>query len=280
MGLFGKLFDKKICDICGAEIGMFGNKKLEDGNCCKACAAKLSPWFDDRRHSTVQEIKEQLKYREENRTAVEKFHITRQLGNDISVLIDEDAGNFMVLERRDVNDLAEKNPDVIPINLVTGCKVDVSESRSEVYREVREDGETKRESYSPRRYRYSYRFEMEIQIRHPYCDTIQFPLSSGSVRVESYSRGLFETLFDSGEGSTVPPTPEERMRNPEYARFAHMGEEIRADLMDRKETPEKQEIPQTPKTEPEPPASVICPWCGAPTRAGAKFCENCGGNLQ
>ena len=76
MAFFG-LFDKKTCAICGAEIGLLGNRKLEDGNCCKSCAAKLSPWFDERRHSTVEQIKEQLAYREENQKAVENFHITR-----------------------------------------------------------------------------------------------------------------------------------------------------------------------------------------------------------
>lgn len=30
MGLFGKLFDKKECAICGGEIGLLGNRKLED----------------------------------------------------------------------------------------------------------------------------------------------------------------------------------------------------------------------------------------------------------
>jgi len=57
------LFDKKYCDICGDKIGFLGNRKLEDGNLCKNCAAKLSPWFSDRRRSTVAEIKEQLAYR-------------------------------------------------------------------------------------------------------------------------------------------------------------------------------------------------------------------------
>ena len=56
MGLFGKLFEKKECAICGGEIGLLGNRKLEDGNMCKACAAKLSPWFDERRHSTGAQI--------------------------------------------------------------------------------------------------------------------------------------------------------------------------------------------------------------------------------
>ena len=26
MGLFGKMFEKKNCDICGGEIGLLGNK--------------------------------------------------------------------------------------------------------------------------------------------------------------------------------------------------------------------------------------------------------------
>ena len=45
MAFFSKLFEKKECAICGGEIGLLGNRKLEDGNCCKNCAAKLSPWF-------------------------------------------------------------------------------------------------------------------------------------------------------------------------------------------------------------------------------------------
>ena len=46
------LFDKKYCDICGEKIGLLGNRKLENGNLCKNCAQKLSPWFSDRRNST------------------------------------------------------------------------------------------------------------------------------------------------------------------------------------------------------------------------------------
>ena len=51
------LFDKKFCDVCGDKIGLLGNRKLEDGNLCKNCAAKLSPWFSERRSSTVEDIK-------------------------------------------------------------------------------------------------------------------------------------------------------------------------------------------------------------------------------
>ena len=64
------LFDKKNCDICGEKIGLLGNRKLDDGNLCKNCASKLSPWFEERRHSTVEDIKRQLEYREKNKNAV------------------------------------------------------------------------------------------------------------------------------------------------------------------------------------------------------------------
>lgn len=62
------LFDKKICDICGEKIGLLGNRKLDDGNLCKDCAKKLSPWFEERRHSTVEDIKRQLEYREKQKS--------------------------------------------------------------------------------------------------------------------------------------------------------------------------------------------------------------------
>ena len=109
MGLFGKLFDKKECDICGGEIGLLGNKKLEDGNMCKNCARKLSPWFEDRKSSTVAQINEQLAYREANKGAVASFNTSRILGEHYKVYIDDAAGKFMVVE----DNIQEENPDVI-----------------------------------------------------------------------------------------------------------------------------------------------------------------------
>ena len=96
MGLFSKLFEKKTCDLCGGEIGLLGNRKLEDGNMCKHCAKKLSPWFDERRHSTVAQINDQLAYREENKAKVAAFNVTRVIGEGCCVYLDEDAGNFLV----------------------------------------------------------------------------------------------------------------------------------------------------------------------------------------
>ena len=110
MGLFGKMFEKKTCSICGGEIGLLGNRKLEDGNLCKECAGKLSPFFSDRRASTVEQIAEQLEYREANRQKVAELNVTRTLGCDMKVMLDEDAKRFIVTRNSRWRDA---NPDVM-----------------------------------------------------------------------------------------------------------------------------------------------------------------------
>lgn len=146
------LFDKKYCDICGEKIGLLGNRKLEDGNLCKDCAKKLSPWFSDRRRSTVEDIKGQLAYREENRGKAVQFRTTRSFGEDRKVLLDEDHRWFTVTRARD---LAEANPDILDFDAITGCRMDIDESRTEL---TREDADGKDVSYVPPRYEYSYDF--------------------------------------------------------------------------------------------------------------------------
>ena len=178
MALFGKLFEKKECDFCGGEIGLLGNRKLEDGNMCKHCAAKLSPWFSERRESTVEQIREQLEYREANKEKVAAFNVTRTMGQYTKVLLDEDAGVFMVTSARD---LEEANPDVLAFSDVTGCVLDIDETEREL-KYADKDG--KQVSYNPPRYEYSYNFYIDIQVRNPYFDNIRFRLNSSAVEIE------------------------------------------------------------------------------------------------
>lgn len=176
------LFSKKTCDVCGGSIGLMGNRKLADGNLCKDCAAKLSPWFSERKQSTVASIKEQLAYREENREKVERFETTLSYGNNTKVLIDEDQSLFMVTSARD---LKAANPDVLSYAQVTGCDLDVKEHTDEVKREQRDrDGHIERVSYSPRRYKYSYDFYITIRVNHPYFDEMRFKLNDREVRID------------------------------------------------------------------------------------------------
>ena len=150
---------------------------MEDGNLCKECAKKLSPWFSDRRQSTVTEIKEQLAYREANQEKVAQFHPTRSLGERTKVLLDEDAGKFMVTSARDWR---QANPDVLDFADVTGCRLDIDETRDEL---TYEDADGKDQHYNPPRYEYSYDFYIDISVNHPYFDQIRFQLNRQDITV-------------------------------------------------------------------------------------------------
>ena len=256
------LFDKKYCNICGEKIGLLGNRKLEDGNLCKNCAKKLSPWFSDRRNSTVAEIKAQLEYREANREKVAAFHNTRTLGSQMKVLMDEDAGQFMVTSARD---LEEANPDVLNFSDVTGCNLDIDESRSELKRDVVDkDGKHTSVSYNPPRYEYSYDFYITIFVNNPYFSEIRFRLNDRTVEI------------------TPPPTASVFIQqfNPEtdadYLSWEVLGLEIKRVMTDvRTQVRQKAEQDASPKK------VLTCPYCGATTTADVSgCCEYCGGALN
>ncbi len=165
------LFSKKVCDICGDEIGLLGNKKLADGNLCKHCAEKLSPYFDDRRNSTVEEIARQLRYREENAKRLVDFHPTLMLGMKTKIYLDEEKGAFLVSYR---NDWRVGNPDIISLNSVVDCTYRVIENRSEVKDKTPEGRYV---SYNPPRYTYSYQFLITIAVDTPWFQSISFELT-------------------------------------------------------------------------------------------------------
>ena len=249
------LFDKKYCDICGEKIG-----QLEDGNLCKDCAKKLSPWFSDRRSSTVSEIKEQLAYREKNRERAAQFRTTRSYGEDWKLLLDEEHRWFTVTRARD---LADANPDILDYTALTGCRVDIDESRTE---QMREDADGKEVSYVPPRYEYSYDFDIIISVNHPYFDEMRFRLNDSSVDIEPQStvqrpmmgqrpmagqmqrpmpgqmqrpmagrpQPMGRTMM--GQTMNVAPVNFDPENSMEYRKYREMGDEIRAALQQVMET--------------------------------------------
>lgn len=255
------LFDKKYCDVCGEKIGFLGNRKLEDGNLCKHCANRLSYWFDDRRSSTVDQIKEQLAYREENLKKVERFNVTRMLGRDTKVVIDEDKGWFMVAR---TDDYMEENPDVLEFSQVVGCDFDVDESRGE---HKRQNPEGEYVSYIPPRYYWDYDFTMNIRVKHPYFDNMRFDLNGSSVRVEPNYNNSPTTFGRLTVGNQFDPTA-----HPDYREYADMGSEIKALL-----TQIRQNVRDSINAANAPRMSVLCPACGATTMPDAHGrCEYCG----
>ena len=286
MGLFGKLFEKKICSICGGEIGLLGNRKLEDGNMCKECAKKLSPWFSDRRSSTVEQIQEQLAYREDNKQAVDAFHTTRTLGVGTKVLLDEDAHKFMVTSSRN---LKEANPDVLDYSQVTGCRVDVEEDKDEIKREGPDGTEI---SYVPPRYIYKYDFYVTINVNTPYFDEIRFRINNSTIEIEPPVGGAPRRNVPpavggaamkgvlAAAGASPRPAVGGNLRfdprdNVDYRECEEIGREIKEIL-----TGVRQQVRDDIEAAAAPKIAVTCPYCGATTIPDQNgCCEFCGGAI-
>ena len=213
------LFDKKYCDVCGEKIGLLGNRKLEDGNLCKACAGKLSPWFDERRHSTIAQIKEQLEYREQNRSAATAFKSSVTFGDGrVRFYIDEAAGKFAVTSAKD---FAADNPDIVELRNIRNIDLNIEEHR----RELKQTVDGKSVSYNPPRYEYSYDFEVTVRVDHPYFDDMKFNLNSSSVDTGSARMGEATT---GGWGLKAAwDTFVGQSKTDRYNYYLHMGEELK-----------------------------------------------------
>ena len=170
------LFDKKYCSICGKEIGMMGNllgiRKQEDGNICKECSAKLSPWFSGKKHTSVEDIKKQLAYRESNKLNLSRFNPTLVVEGTTKVFIDEAAKTFIVTRS---NDWSNSNPDIISIAQVQDVTYEVDEDSTEIYQTI--DG--KKVSYDPKQYEYEYEFYVTLKVNSPWFDSIRFEVEDG-----------------------------------------------------------------------------------------------------
>ena len=233
------LFDKKYCDICGEKIGLLGNRKLKDGNLCKDCAAKLSPFFSERKESTIAEIKEQLEYREANKAKVEAFRPTKVIGGNMTLAFDENKKQWLASRN---SKWQNANPDIMDFDQVTGVEYKVDETRSEVYHKDREGKDI---SFNPPRYKYDYDFDMKIYVNSPWFNEIAFQVNDNTIEAKN---GV------------------------EYKDCQKKCEEIKAIL-----TGIQQEVKDQAAEAAKPKTAVICPFCKATTYPDANgCCEYCG----
>ncbi|MDO5738094.1 MAG: DUF4428 domain-containing protein [Eubacteriales bacterium] len=205
------LFDKKYCDICNEKIGLLGNRKAEDGNICKDCNKKLSPWFDERKRTTVAQLAEQLAYRAENEERLKSFSPTRIIGTEGQRLfIDESSGLFCV-----ARDYKRENADLIQLSQVIACNYEIKETEHERTRNER------------REIIYEYDFYINLNVRSPWFDEIRYRVNNTTVEHLNsleYRRALHEcqtiqSLFGGsqlGYGSPGPAfaNPQQGFVNP------------------------------------------------------------------
>ena len=289
MDFFKKIFEKKECSICGKESGLLGNRKLEDGNLCKECTDKLSPWYEERRHATVQQIEDHLRYRETNREFLNKFTFQRCFGEYYKIHIGYSEGypGFFAVSKE--KDLVEENADIIPMIQLKNCRLDISEHCTEL---TKLDENRQRVSYNPPRFEYRYDFNVVLGVDLHFCDEIKFKLNKHSVKVEIERRRN---------------VVEEPTRDVQYQYFANMYREIEMILVDgmkhgmemqekankefqkvrdkiegqkkkMEEMQEKMLENQAKKAQESQEASIepkFCPNCGEKNNGG-KYCPNCG----
>ncbi|MBR0139853.1 MAG: DUF4428 domain-containing protein, partial [Firmicutes bacterium] len=258
--------------VCGEKIGLFGNRKLEDGNLCKSCASRLSPWFSDRKSSTVAEIREQLAYREANKEKVAAFDPTRTLGRDTKVMFDDGARKLIVSS---ASNWKNDNPDVIDYSDLTGASVDISEGREEI---TTKNAEGKFVSCDPPRYKARYDIYVNINVDNPWFSSMRFRVNPSTVVIDPVVSGPGMAPLRPGASMNNLP-PAHRMgsvtvskadpnTDPKYVEYMKAAEEIKDAVL--------QKVNETVSAA-APKAAVKCPYCGAttvPDKDGR--CEYCG----
>lgn len=201
------LFDKKECSICGAKIGLLGNKKLKDGNMCKECASKLSVWFQDRSDSTVAEINNQLEIRKAYAEMLDKnFIVSRAYGEFGCILIDEIDGIFVALPDTSdsffgdaklvtsIDQIKDKNPDVIMFNQVESVDVNVTVTS----REEKQTVDGNQVSYNPKHMIYMAQFSVTIKLKgHPFIRTMTIPLNNGAIQIRNMGERMVTDYKDT-----------------------------------------------------------------------------------
>ena len=193
------LFEKKNCSVCGAKIGLLGGHKLADGNLCKDCAKKLSPWCSDYKSASEESIRAQLADREENKKRLAAFKTTKCFGEYGSIVIDEDARVFAAIEdsasslfgeRKEITDISQiidRNPDVIRFDQVTDVDIDIVQTQ----REEKQTVNGQQVSYDPPHILYMETFTPRMKLKHPYIESVYVQLNDGAVQIKNIGRRLW-----------------------------------------------------------------------------------------
>lgn len=110
------------------------------------------------RRSTVEDIKRQLAYREENEKLVRDFNPDVMFDGSKKVYISTVSEAFIVTGS---SNWRSANPDIIKLSQVVAVDTNIKENREEIFFE---DSDGNRKSYQPPRYECDYEFDVVIRV--------------------------------------------------------------------------------------------------------------------
>ena len=261
------LFSKKVCSICGEKSGLLSNQKLADGNLCKNCREKLSPFCRLTGENTVAEIAAQLSYREQNKAALAWFRPAIVLGEKGKLFIDPQSRKFVLA---DDGELSGGNPDLFDLSAVRGCSLSINEN--ELLGDENSDD------------RYEYDFYLEVELNHPFLEGASFRYNGRSVI--SHRRRISETEVQqiyTGQKEMLGSvasffTGVDKRATEEYLNLYGIGQQMMGALRQAAGVPVMQQTVQSQPMAQQAAAPRFCSNCGAPLTGGA-FCANCGARV-
>ena len=260
------LFDKKFCSVCGEKIGLLGNMKLADGNLCRSCRKKLSPFYivDG---VTITEIRTHLQYREQNRAALRYFNSDKVIGADQPIgpdrklCIDSHQRKFLLSVK---NELEVENPDIFDLASIKDICFYIQEST---------DSETPGGSID-----YYYTFYLTLTLDHPFIHKLAFVINSRPVSTckriyENQVRDVYKG--GSGIGADIlfarAKARTDKQAVEEYLKYYTVVNDMVGALAEAAQI--QLAAPSESHTIPK-----FCPNCGAKVAIGA-FCTECGTKL-
>lgn len=120
------LFEKKECVLCGAKAGLFSREKIAGGAfICGDCRKKISPYTTGFSRMTLEDVKEQIRIKEENdRRYQSEFVTSRRFDFDSRhpiMAVDDTHGAFAIL--------TNERPDIFTFSQIVSYNVDLSVSK-------------------------------------------------------------------------------------------------------------------------------------------------------
>lgn len=252
-----KPIGNKRCCICGEKIGEAEGVGLKDGNICKACARRLSPYFEGNRR-TAEEARRHLIYRIENEKRIAEFCPHISFAGSKTVYVDPFCETFIVTDNPEWRN---DNPDIIKFSQVIGVDTAVNRNKREKFF-IDSDGIKK--SYNPRKFDCDYEFNVEIRIDSPWFDKIGLEIGDGNRPVNPVSNSYLYCEWQMRLLADILMRRDDRFR-------VWDGD----GMMNKVRSSDDASPKPASATPTKGSGTWICRSCGNESRS-KKFCENCG----